>query len=66
MTVVTVLIDTLVATGYIRYAPDGVYTACRFILVLNATFVGYFIFASAFMLKVRSHPFYAIWNWPRL
>ncbi|KAF8264089.1 fungal-specific transcription factor domain-containing protein [Lactarius quietus] len=44
-TVVNVLVESLVPTGYIRFAPDGYFVFAAF--------------ASAFMLKVRddSHPF---------
>jgi hypothetical protein len=63
--VVTVLVDTLVPTGYIRYAPDGAWTALCFAPVCRKTSIsGYFVFAafaSAFMLKVLS-----ISAWPRL
>jgi hypothetical protein len=43
-TVVTVLVDSLVPTGYIRFAPDGYFVFAAF--------------ASAFMLKARDPPFY--------
>ena len=57
------LVDTLVPTGYIRFAPDGASLLGYFTLASSSNtgpFIGYFVFASfasAFMLKV-SHHFY--------
>ncbi|KAI9447292.1 hypothetical protein F5148DRAFT_1371274 [Russula earlei] len=49
-TVVTVLVDSLVPTGYIRFAPDGYFVFAAF--------------ASAFMLKVCRPAFYRPpWPW---
>jgi hypothetical protein len=56
--VVTVLVDSLVPTGYIRFAPDGAFhcpPCVALILFVTLAYTGYFVFAafaSAFMLKV--------------